>query len=163
MLGAHMMRQQVVGGRSRVDSLLAGRYEINSLLGQGGMAEVYSALDRMLGRLVAVKVLRDTLAEDRRAVARFRREARAVAAVSHPGIVSIHDVGTEGATPFMVMELVAGETLSQLIWREAPLPIDRSAEIGDAVAEALAFAHDAGIVHRDVKPGNVMITASGHV
>src|SRR5207253_7475071 len=112
-------------------------YEIRSLLGQGGMAEVYSALDRVLGRLVAVKVLRESLAEDRRAVARFRREARAVAALSHPGIVSIHDVGSEGATPFMVMELVSGEPLSQVIWREAPLSVERAAVIGQAVAEAL--------------------------
>jgi tRNA A-37 threonylcarbamoyl transferase component Bud32 len=158
-----MMRQHVVGGRYGIDSVLGGRYEIRSLLGQGGMAEVYSALDRVLGRLVAVKVLRETLAEDRRAVARFRREARAVAALSHPNIISIHDVGSDGAIPFMVMELVSGEALSQVIWREAPLPIDRAAGVGEAVANALAFAHDAGIVHRDVKPGNVMITTSGHV
>jgi len=163
MLGRIMMRQHVLGGRYGIDSVLAGRYEIRSLLGQGGMAEVYSALDRVLGRLVAVKVLRESLAEDRRAVARFRREARAVAALSHPGIVSIHDVGSDGATPFMVMELVSGEPLSQVIWREAPLSVERAAGIGEAVGEALAFAHDAGIVHRDVKPGNVMIRANGHV
>jgi serine/threonine protein kinase len=160
---ANMMRQHVISGRYGIDSILAGRYEVRSQLGQGGMAEVYSALDRVLGRLVAVKVLRESLAEDRRAVARFRREARAVAALSHPNIISIHDVGSEGAIPFMVMELVSGEALSQVIWREAPLTIELAAGVGEAVANALAFAHDAGIVHRDVKPGNVMITTSGHV
>ena len=96
-------------------------------------------------------------------MARFRREARAVAALSHPNIVSIHDIGADGPTPFMVMELIPGESLSNVIWREAPLPVDRAARIGHAVALALAFAHDAGIVHRDVKPANIVITTSGLV
>lgn len=127
------------------------------------MAEVHSAMDRILGRPVAIKLLRDHLASDQRAVARFRREARAVAALCHPNIVSVYDVGVEGDSPFMVMELVQGEPLSRLIYREAPLPPERAAEIGEAVAQALAFAHDVGIVHRDVKPGNIMLTRSGHV
>jgi serine/threonine-protein kinase len=127
------------------------------------MAEVYSAFDRRLGRPVALKVLHEGLAVDHRAVARFRREARAVAALAHPNIVAIYDVGMDGETPFMVMELVAGEPLSTIVWREAPLPIERAAAIAGSVAEALAFAHERGIVHRDVKPGNVMVGPSGLV
>jgi len=127
------------------------------------MAEVHSALDRLLGRQVAIKLLRGQLASDQRAVARFHREARAVAALCHPNIVSVYDVAVVGDTPFIVMELVQGESLSRLISREAPLPPERVAEIGEAVAQALAFAHDVGIVHRDVKPGNIMLTRLGHV
>jgi serine/threonine-protein kinase len=158
-----MTSQQLIGGHHRTGDVLGGRYEIRALLGQGGMAEVYAADDRLLGRRVAVKVLRAGLDADRRAVARFRREARAEAALSHPNIVAIHDVGLDGEQPFLVMELVPGETLSEMIWRDAPLPVERAAEIGVEVAEALAFAHDAGIVHRDVKPGNVMVTPNGRV
>src|SRR5439155_3370304 len=132
-------------------------------LGQGGMADVYSALDRLLGRHVAIKLMRVGLASDPQAVARFGREARAVAALCHPNIVSVFDVGLEGNAPFIVMELVQGETLSELIWRQSPLAPERVAEIGEAVAQALAFAHDVGIVHRDVKPGNIMLAPAGVV
>jgi serine/threonine-protein kinase len=158
-----MTNQQLIGGHHRTGDVLGGRYEIRALLGQGGMAEVYAADDRLLGRRVAVKMLRAGLNADRRAVARFRREARAEAALSHPNIVAIHDVGVDGETPFLVMELVPGETLSEVIWRDAPLPVERAAEIGLEVADAQSFAHDAGIDHRDVKPGNVMITPNGRV
>ncbi len=127
------------------------------------MADVYSAHDTVLGRTVAVKVLRGSLTTEGRALARFRQEAEAAAALSHPNIVSLFDIGTEGDVPFIVMELVPGETLSELIWREAPLPPERAAEIAEAVADALAFAHASGFVHRDVKPGNIMLTPWGHV
>jgi tRNA A-37 threonylcarbamoyl transferase component Bud32 len=143
--------------------LLAGRYELRSLVGEGGIADVYSAFDRVLRRKVAVKVLREDMASDRRVVGRFRREARAAASLGHPNIVSLHDVGGEGEVPFMVMELIPGETLSDVIWREAPLPAERTAEIGAMVADALAFAHQRGIVHQDVKPANIMLSPTGQV
>ena len=155
--------------------LLGGRYALRSLVGEGGMAEVFSAIDGVLDRPVAVKVLREHLAHDSEAVARFRREARAVAAVSHPNIVSIHDVGTieqdqfvDGrpvarGRPFLITELIVGQPLDLIIRRDGPMPAQRVAEIGEAVAAALAFAHGSGIVHRDLKPANVMLTPWGHV
>src|SRR5436309_13968415 len=149
-----MTRQQLLGSRFGLDSVIAARYEVGRLIGRGGMAEVYSAFDRTLGRTVALKVLRQGLAADHRAVARFRREARAVAALTHPNIVSIYDVGVDGQTPFMVMELVDGEALSSVVWREVPLAFERAVGIAADVAEALAFAHDRGIVHPDVEPGS---------
>jgi eukaryotic-like serine/threonine-protein kinase len=142
-------------------TLFAGRYELLRSLGGGGMSEVYLARDRLLGREVAVKVIRPELAADERSVARFRREARAAAALSHPGIVAIHDVGVHGDAPFIVMERVEGRTLTEVLREEGRLSPDRVAEIGAEVARALAAAHAAGIVHRDVKPGNVMIAADG--
>ncbi|MFL5797297.1 MAG: protein kinase domain-containing protein [Actinomycetota bacterium] len=159
----------------RQAGLQGGRYVLRSLVGEGGMAEVFAAADTVLDRPVAVKVLREHLAHDPVAVARFRREARAVAALSHPNIVAIHDVGTieeeqvaDGrriarARPFLVTELIVGQPLDQVIRRDGPLPWQRVAEIGEAVAAALAFAHGAGIVHRDLKPANVMLTPWGHV
>jgi eukaryotic-like serine/threonine-protein kinase len=156
-------QQQLLGHRFGLDSVIAARYEVGPLIGRGGMAEVYSAFDRTLGRSVALKVLHQGLAADHRAVARFRREARAVAALDHPNIVSIYDVGVDGETPFMVMELVDGEPLSTIVWRTGPLAFERAVGIAAEVAAALAFAHDRGIVHRDVKPGNVMVGPSGNV
>ncbi len=159
----------------RQAGLQSGRYVLRSLVGEGGMAEVFAAADTVLDRPVAVKVLREHLAHDPVAVTRFRREARAVAALSHPNIVAIHDVGTveedqvaderriARGRPFLVTELIVGQPLDQVIRRDGPLPWQRVAEIGEAVAAALAFAHGAGIVHRDLKPANVMLTPWGHV
>ena len=110
-----MTRQQLLGDRFGLDSVIAARYEVGRLIGRGGMAEVYSAFDRTLGRTVALKVLHEALAADHRAVARFRREARAVAALAHPNIVSIYDVGIDSQTPFLVMELIDGEPRGVLI------------------------------------------------
>jgi eukaryotic-like serine/threonine-protein kinase len=158
-----MDEQQVPESPLLTESLLAGRYELRSLVGRGGIADVYSAFDRVLRRRVAVKLLREEMAGDHQVVGRFRREARAAASLGHPNIVSLHDVGDDGDVPFMVMELIPGETLSDVIWREAPLPPERVAEIGAMVADALAFAHQRGIVHRDVKPSNIMLSPSGQV
>jgi serine/threonine protein kinase len=158
-----MDEEQGPGSQTLTTSLLAGRYEIRTLVGQGGVADVYSAFDRALRRKVAVKVLRESMAGDRRVVARFRREARAAASLGHPNIVSLHDVGMDGEVPFTVMELVSGETLSEVIWRESPLAAERAAEIGGQVADALAFAHDLGLTHQDVKPGNIMLSRAGQV
>jgi serine/threonine protein kinase len=140
-----------------------GRYEVMGLLGRGGTGEVFEAVDRLLGRRVAVKVLREGVTPDPQAIARFRREARAAASLSHPNIVTVHDVGMDGERPFIVMELVHGEPLSALLDREKQLAFGRAAAIAQAIAEGLACAHDAGIVHRDLKPRNVMLTENGQV
>ncbi len=140
-----------------------GRYEIIGFLGRGGTAEVFEATDRLLGRRVAVKELREGTTPDARAVARFRREARAAASLNHPNIVTVHDVGMDGERPFIVMELVRGETLSELLDREVRLTFGRASAIAQAIAQGLVCAHEAGIVHRDLKPRNVMLTANGLV
>jgi len=139
-----------------------GRYQILSLLGAGGMGEVYRAKDTRLGRDVAVKILPEHLATNPEALARFEREARAVAALSHPNILAIHDFGTEHGVSYAVMELLEGETLRGCL--SHPLPAWRRAvEIGAAVAEGLAAAHAKGIIHRDLKPENIFLTTEGQI
>ncbi len=133
------------------------RYQIVRHLARGGMAEVYLAHDLLLDRPVALKVLFPEYAADRSFVERFRREARAAANLNHPNIVSIYDWGEEGGTYFIVMEYVDGRTLRDVIRAEGPLQPVRAAEIAADIAAALAFAHRNGVIHRDVKPGNVMI------
>jgi eukaryotic-like serine/threonine-protein kinase len=133
-----------------------------SLLGAGGMGEVYRARDPRLGRDVAIKVVASSLTRDDQARARFEREARAVAALSHPNILAIHDVGREGERVFAVTELLEGETLRERLQR-GPLPLRRALETAAALAEGLAAAHRRGLVHRDLKPGNVFLTAEGRV
>jgi beta-lactam-binding protein with PASTA domain/predicted Ser/Thr protein kinase len=140
-----------------------GRYELVRRIARGGMAEVFLARDQLLDRPVALKVLFPELSTDRAFVERFRREAQAAANLSHPNIVSVYDWGEEAGTYFIVMEFVDGTPLSNLIRTEGPLLADRAAAIGAAVAAALAFAHRNGVIHRDVKPGNVLIDSSGHV
>jgi serine/threonine-protein kinase len=127
------------------------------------MAEVYLARDRRLGRRVAVKVLRHQLAAEGKFLARFRREARAAASLRDPRIVAVHDTGSHDGCPFIVMEHVPGRTLAEVLRDEGPLDPERAAAIAEEVAGALATAHAAGIVHRDVKPSNVMVTAEGEV
>src|SRR2546426_2148980 len=143
--------------------VLSDRYELGGVLGRGGMAEVYVGTDRVLGRRVAVKILADRFARDSSFVARFRREAQSAAALNHPNLVGVFDTGSDGGTHFIVMEYVQGKTLAQVIKEDAPLLPERAVEIAQSVAEGLAFAHQAGIVHRDVKPGNIMLTPSGDV
>src|SRR5712691_7459871 len=134
-----------------------GPYEILGPIGAGGMGEVYRAKDARLGREVAVKVLPERLAKDPLALARFEREARAVAALSHPNILAIHDFGKDGEVQYAVTELLEGETLRSILTSER-LPWRRSLEIGIAVAEGLSAAHKQGIVHRDLKPDNLFLT-----
>ncbi len=137
-----------------------GPYEIVAPLGAGGMGEVYRARDTRLGREVAVKVLPQHLSADPEVRARFEREARTVSALAHPHICVLHDVGREGDTDFLVMELVGGETLASRLDRGA-LPVPELLRIAAEIADALDRAHRAGVVHRDLKPGNVMLTKAG--
>ncbi len=138
-----------------------GRYEVIAPLGAGGMGEVFRARDTKLGRDVALKVLPDRFASDRHMLARFESEAKAVAALSHPNILALFDVGEEMGVPFAVAELLEGETLRALLLR-GPVTVRRALEIARELAEALAAAHEKGIVHRDVKPENVFLTKDGH-
>jgi eukaryotic-like serine/threonine-protein kinase len=143
--------------------VLSGRYELSHLVARGGMAEVYRARDRLLDRPVALKVLFPELSVDRAFVERFRREAQAAANLSHPNIVPVFDWGEDGGTYFIVMEYVDGRALSSILRSAGPMHPDRAAEIGADVAQALAYAHRHGVIHRDVKPGNVLITEEGTV
>jgi serine/threonine protein kinase len=139
-----------------------GPYEVLSPVGAGGMAEVYRARDPRLGRDVAIKVLPDDFAADRDRLRRFEQEARAVAALSHPNVVVVHDVGTQGGRPYLVTELLEGETLGERL-RHGALPLREAVETAVHVAEGLAAAHAKTIAHRDLKPANVFLTKEGRV
>ena len=141
--------------------MLAGRYELRARIGSGGMATVWRGFDRRLGREVAVKVLSENLAADERFRQRFEREARHIAALAHPNIVVVHDFGVEGDQPFIVMELVKGKTLRQLLAESAPLTPQQVLDLAADVLAGLGHAHEAGILHRDIKPGNVLVTDTG--
>jgi eukaryotic-like serine/threonine-protein kinase len=149
------------------DRLVADRYVLNAPLGRGGMGVVWRAQDRVLGRQAAVKevVFPPTMAEEERrsAQARVMREARAAARLNHPGAVTLYDVVQDQGGTFIVMELVAAPTLADLVQAQGPLPPEQVAELGSQLAGVLEAAHAAGIVHRDVKPGNVMVAADGRV
>jgi serine/threonine-protein kinase len=147
----------------KLDQTLAGRYRVEALLGSGGMAQVYRGTDMVLSRSVAIKVLSSDYSRDPAFVERFRREARAAARLNHPTVVSVYDTGSDDGVHFIVMEFVSGRTLAQILAAEGPLLPERVAAISARVAEALSFAHEAGLVHRDVKPGNVMLTDRGDV
>ena len=143
---------------------LAGRYMLRQLIGRGGMGAVYRATDAVLARTVAVKVLPDRLAEDDPAyVARFEREARIAASLAHPGLVTVYDMGVEGARRFIVMEHLSGRNLAEILHAEGALAPARASRIAARIADALSAAHAIGVVHRDVKPANVMITSEGEV
>jgi beta-lactam-binding protein with PASTA domain/tRNA A-37 threonylcarbamoyl transferase component Bud32 len=147
--------------------LLGGRYELDGVVGRGGMAEVYRARDIRLDRIVAIKTLRTDLARDQTFQARFRREAQSAASLNHPSIVAVYDTGEDMATgvpvPYIVMEYVDGRTVRDLLQEGHRLLPERSLEIIDGVLRALEYSHQAGIVHRDIKPGNVMVTRNGDI
>jgi serine/threonine protein kinase len=146
---------------SPVGEVIADRYELEEVVGVGGMSRVYRAHDRSLERTVALKLLHDHYAEDGDYVERFRREARAVAQLSHPGIVTVIDRGDDDGKPFIVFEYVDGENLRELLVRCGALSIRQVLELGGEIARALAFAHQHGLVHRDVKPQNVILSGDG--
>lgn len=144
-----------------MSKLLAGRYELIEKIGEGGMAVVYKAKDRLLNRYVAIKILRPEFTQDEQFLESFKRESQAAAGLQHPNIVSIYDVGRTGNINFIVMELVDGRPLSDLIKEKGRLDYKTTIDIAKQVASALAIAHKHQIIHRDVKPHNIMITSDG--
>ena len=146
---------------SMSNRLLAGRYELIEKIGEGGMAVVYKARCRLLNRYVAIKILRPEFTKDAQFVENFKRESQAAAGLSHPNIVSIYDVGQEGNIYFIVMELVDGKPLSQVIEEKGRIEYKEAIQITRQIASALSLAHKNGIVHRDVKPHNILITSAG--
>lgn len=142
---------------------LSGRYEILNRIGGGGMAVVYKAKDMSLHRNVAVKILSESLSNDSEFIRRFSREAQAAASLSHPNIVNVYDVGRDGYTHFIVMELVEGPTLKQYIQEQGPLSVEEAAEIAIQICDGLSNAHENGIVHRDIKPHNILLGSNGRV
>ncbi|MGH9595063.1 MAG: serine/threonine-protein kinase, partial [Bryobacteraceae bacterium] len=139
-----------------------GPYEILSPLGAGGMGEVYRAKDTRLGREVALKILPESFAHESDRLRRFEQEARAVAALNHPNILAIHDIGQHDASPFLVSELLEGESLRDVLDR-GPLPQRKTIDWGVQIAQGLAAAHEKGIVHRDLKPENIFVTKDGRI
>jgi serine/threonine protein kinase len=143
--------------------VLGGRYEVEEELGRGGMAKVYRGTDTVLGRPVAVKILAPQFTDDPSFVNRFRREAQAAARLNHPNLVSVYDTGSDDGVHFIVMEYVEGRTLADYLAGGGRIMPQRAIEIAEAVSQALTAAHAQGVIHRDIKPGNIMITPSGDV
>ncbi len=148
---------------TEIGSILGARYRLLELLGQGGMATIYRARDAQLERDVAVKVLRPEFGQDPDFLARFRDEARAAASLSHPNIVAVFDFGEDNAEPYIVMELVDGQDLASILRENGPLAPRQAARVAADVGKALQAAHVRGIVHRDVKPSNILISRDGRV
>ena len=144
-----------------VGEVLSDRYELEELVGTGGMSSVYRAHDRLLDRKVALKILHSHHAVDPEYVERFRREARSVAALSHPNVVTVIDRGEHGDCQFIVFEYIDGENAKQLIQQRGSLPVEQTLELAIQVARGLAFAHEQGLVHRDVKPQNILLNGDG--
>src|SRR6476660_8666241 len=146
-----------VTGDTLIDSVFDGRYRIIRKLGAGGMANVYLAEDQELGRRVAIKILDDRHAADDSFIERFRREAKNAAGLSHPNIVSIYDRGEAEGTYYIAMEFLDGRTLKELILSRGPAPVSVALDYARQIPAALRFAHRNGIVHRDIKPHNVLV------
>lgn len=146
-----------------MSKVFGDRYEIIERIGSGGMAIVYKAKDLLLNRIVTVKVLREQFVADEEFVRRFRREAQSAASLSHTNIVSIYDVGKEGETEYIVMEYIEGQNLKELIRNYAPLSTEQTLNLGIQIAEAIRHAHEHHIIHRDIKPHNILVTADGRV
>ena len=143
--------------------VFGGRYELLQLVGEGGMSFVYKARDKVLDRIVAVKVLKDEFARDNNFVEKFRTEALAAARLSHPNIVNIYDVGEDDGFYYIVMEYVDGKTLHDIIKEEAPLSIDKAVDIAIMICDGIHHAHEKGVIHRDIKPHNILVTEHGMV
>ncbi|RPH33409.1 MAG: serine/threonine protein kinase, partial [Chloroflexi bacterium] len=143
--------------------VIAGRYRLIAVVGEGGMATVWRAMDEQLGREVAVKILRPQFGADPGFAARFRNEARAAGALSHPNVVQVYDFGTDvdAGDQYIVMQLVEGQDLASILHERGPLEVDEAVMIGASVADALDAAHRAGLIHRDIKPGNILLTQGG--
>jgi predicted Ser/Thr protein kinase len=141
--------------------VIAGRFEILELIGKGGMSSVFKAHDRLLDRIVAIKVLHPHFTQDEEYVERFRREARSVAQLSHPNIVTVIDRGEDAGRQYIVFEYVEGENLKQLLERTGPMSVHEALDMALQMARALSFAHGRGLIHRDVKPQNVLLNAEG--
>jgi eukaryotic-like serine/threonine-protein kinase len=140
------------------ETILNNRYRLVAQQGSGGMAVIYKAIDQALGRTVAVKILRPSLTNDPAFLARFRNEARSVANLQHPNIVTVHDVGSDGATHYIVMEFIEGQDLKKVIKATGALPVDRALNLAIQICNGIGFAHRAGLVHADVKPQNILVT-----
>ena len=146
-----------------IGTLLLNRYELLEKIGEGGMGTVYKAKCHLLNRFVAVKILKAELSNDEDFVARFKREATSIARLSHPNIVNVHDVGTENNINFIVMEYINGKTLKQIIKENGRLSSEKTLDIAFQIAKALECAHKNNIIHRDIKPDNIMITEDNMV
>ena len=140
------------------ETLLNNRYRLVAQQGSGGMAVVYKAIDQTLGRTVAIKILRPSLTSDPQFLVKFRNEARSIANLAHPNIVTVHDVGSDGPTQYIVMEFVDGQDLKKIIRAEGAISVDRSVHIAIQICAGIGFAHRAGLVHADIKPQNVLVT-----
>lgn len=142
------------------EAVLNNRYELVAQQGSGGMSVIYKAVDRILGRTVAIKILRPSLTTDPAFLEKFRQEARSIANLSHPNIVTVYDVGSDQQTHYIVMEMIDGLDLKKIIKASAPLPVERVVDLSIQIAAGLGFAHRSGIVHADVKPQNILVTGN---